>query len=82
MTNFRIVTRVTHDPESSVDFFTRPSHKAFPAYVRRSVDIAQDSIVIHTEGYTAGSDANCAAWVKEFTKQDPKIRARAATAKP
>ena len=81
-TDFRIVTRITHDPESAVDFFTRAGHRAFPAYIRRSVDIAQDSIVIHTEGYSAGSDADCAAWIKQFTKQDSKIKARAAAATP
>lgn len=76
VSSFKLVTRITHEGDNDVDFFTQPSNRAHPSFVRRSVAFDNSDVVIKTAGYTAGSDFQCDRWMKAFTDQDAKIKAR------
>lgn len=80
VSNFKYVTRIVYAKDNTADFFTRGSNKAHPAYVHRTVAINGSDIAIDTQGYTAGSPAACARWLKGFVSENAKIKAAIAKA--
>ena len=68
------LTRIVVPREAAVYVFTKPSHPAHPAAVRRAIVSYGNKAYVHTSGYYAGSRAEFAAWIDQFIEHDRRLQ--------
>ena len=67
-------TRIVVPQESAIYFFTKQSHPAHPAAVRRAIVSYGNTSYVHTSGYYAGERHAFLAWLQAFAEQDRKLQ--------
>jgi hypothetical protein len=71
---FRYIVRIGRPNGDTFDFFTRRTHRAYPAYIKRTLISDARGLSIKTVGYGAGDGAACDKWLAAFVAENAKIR--------
>jgi hypothetical protein len=67
-------TGIVVPQERAIYFFTKQSHPAHPAAVRRAIVSYGNESYIHTSGYYAGKVEAFVSWLEEFRQQDRQLQ--------
>lgn len=60
--------------EQTMYYFTQSNHPLHPSVVIRTVVTGEERIKINTKGYTSGDQKLFEQWLKQFARQDAKIK--------